>query len=113
MRRWIHNDTPCRQECDGDMGFEVEVEDAKDYDKLRDEVGRRYSVHEIRHYLLGGLYTRDKDPDGIKCIENTALLVVIRELEDKEEGIASVIGSLRKELSEVKTMLANRKDESR
>lgn len=96
MRRWIHNDTPCRQESDDDMGFEVEVEDAKDYDKLRDEVGRRYSVDEIRHYLLGGLYTRDEDLDWTKCIENTALLVVIRELEDNEDGIASVIGRLRK-----------------
>ena len=35
MRRYIHNDTECKVKEDAESGYEVEVVDAKDYDKLR------------------------------------------------------------------------------
>lgn len=48
-RRWIPNDTPCRQTEDGDAGYEVEVVSAKAYDEAMDSLRELCGVD---NYLL-------------------------------------------------------------
>ena len=49
-----------------------------------------FTIPQIRHYLTGGIFTQDDDPDGTHLSENTALRALIAELEDREDGIEAV-----------------------
>ena len=60
----------------------------------------RFSIEEIRYYLRGGIFTRSDDPDGAKCIENTALRGTIAELEDAEDGIEAVTARFKQQMKE-------------
>lgn len=49
-----------------------------------------FTIPQIRQYLTGGIFTRGDDPGGAHLPENTALRVLIAELEDHEDGIEAV-----------------------
>ena len=55
-----------------------------------------YTIAQIRAYLRGGILCSSTgilcgdDPDGAKLPENVALLAVIAELDDPEDGIEAV-----------------------
>ena len=61
-------------------------------------VVRRYTIHEVKLWLVGGLFTREDDLDGTKCIENVALLAMIRDLQDREDGLDAVTRRFKRQL---------------